>query len=339
MGNGGSHKQVTSMGGVQIAVVDASKISLAREGAPEPEDFSEVAKELCSAFQETGFAYLVNHGVDLHLVQQAMEKSLEFFSLHEGLKEKMGKGPEYQGWVAQGREIFDQDEGGNIAELEVRETFDMKNISPAGKFPDQTCPGLRPALTRLAEASKQVAERILKCVSLGLDQDLGFLAKMHRGMLSQGKDGEVGNASTLRSIHYPPIPDSLAARPGIVRCGEHSDYGTITILFQDSLGGLEAKSVTGDWLSADPITGAILINVGDLMENLTSGRFPATRHRVVVPEQEFRRRSARQSIAFFVHPDDQVMFSPLAGPDPRYPPVTALQHLENRFRATYGDKL
>ena len=68
--NGGSHKQVTSMGGVQIAVVDASKISLAREGAPEPEDFSEVAKELCSAFQETGFAYLVNHGVDLHLVQQ-----------------------------------------------------------------------------------------------------------------------------------------------------------------------------------------------------------------------------------------------------------------------------
>ena len=87
-------------------------------------------------------------------------------------------------------------------------------------------------------------------------------------------------------------------RPGIVRCGEHSDYGTITILFQvrtetcsknkgsggfvklklkpthtqDSLGGLEAKSVTGDWLSADPITGAILINVGDLLENLTSGR-------------------------------------------------------------------
>jgi len=326
-------------GGIQIAVVDAAKISLARENQPEAKDFAEVAKELCSAFQETGFAYLVNHGIQPLLVQQAMSKSLDFFSLDEGVKEKMSKGPEYQGWVAQGREIFDQDEGGNIAELEVRETFDMKNISPAGKFPDQTCTGLRPALTELSAASKKLAERVMKCVSLGLGQELGFLDKMHQGMLSQGMDGEVGNATTLRSIHYPPIPDSLAARPGIVRCGEHSDYGTVTILFQDSLGGLEAKSVSGDWLSADPISGAILINVGDLLENFTSGRFPATRHRVVVPEQEFRRRSARQSIAFFVHPDDQVECSPLDGPDPRYPPVTALGHLENRFRATYGDKL
>jgi len=128
-------------------------------------------------------------------------------------------------------------------------------------------------------------------------------------------------------------------RPGIVRCGEHSDYGTVTILFQDNLGGLEAKSVTGHWLPADPIPGAVLINVGDLLENLSCGRFPATRHRVVVPEQEFRRRSPRQSIAFFVHPDDQVECSPLEGPDPRYPMVTALGHLENRFRATYGNKL
>merc|ERR1712240_635212 len=124
-----------------------------------------------------------------------MEKSFEFFSLDEDLKEKLRKGPEYQGWVAQGREIFDQDEEGEIAELEVRETFDLKNISP------------------------------------GVRQDQGFLARKHRGMLSQDMQGEVGNATTLRSIHYPPIPDSLAALyfiviPGIVRCGEHSDYGT-----------------------------------------------------------------------------------------------------------------
>ena len=82
----------------------------------------------------------------------------------------------------------------------------MKNISPAGKFPDQTCPGLRhrkpsisfhrrfccrPALTKLSETSKKMAERIMKCVSLGLGQDLAFLEKMHQGMLSQDKGGEV----------------------------------------------------------------------------------------------------------------------------------------------------
>ena len=119
-------------------------------------DCWKVSKELCSAFQDTGFAYLLNHGIEQHLVQQvvdnsyihrsltikktqypltqAMEKSLEFFSLDEEVKARVSKGPEYQverkvlgreqkmivkGWVAQGREIFDQDEGGNIAELEV----------------------------------------------------------------------------------------------------------------------------------------------------------------------------------------------------------------------------
>ena len=114
------------------------------------------------------------------------------------------------------------------------------------------------------------------------------------------------------------------------RCGEHSDYGTITFLFQDKLGGLEVKGVDGKWISADPIDGAIIVNVGDLLEAMTSGRYPATRHRVVIPEEEKRRKTLRQSIAFFIHPDDDVVCQPLSGPHPKYPPVTARQHLENR---------
>ena len=123
------------------------------------------------------------------------------------------------------------------------------------------------------------------------------------------------------------------------RCGEHSDYGTITLLYQDKLGGLEVKGVDGQWINADPVPGTVLVNVGDLLEALTGGLFPATRHRVVVPEQEIRRRTKRQSIVFFIHPDDAVVCEPLAGPDPRYQPVTARQHLENRFAATYEDNL
>ena len=105
------------------------------------------------------------------------------------------------------------------------------------------------------------------------------------------------------------------------------------------MGGLEAKAVSGSWLPADPIPGAILVNVGDLLEAVSGGRFPATRHRVLVPLEEFQRRNPRQSIAFFVHPDDAVVISPLAGPMAAYPPVTARGHLEARFQATYGDNL
>ena len=90
------------------------------------------------------------------------------------------------------------------------------------------------------------------------------------------------------------------------RCGEHSDYGTLTLLYQDELGGLEVKGVEGGWIQADPLPGCLLVNVGDLLEAVSGGRYPATRHRVRVPEQELRRRTSRQSIVFFVHPDDEV---------------------------------
>ena len=62
----------------------------------------------------------------------------------------------------------------------------------------------------------------------------------------------------------------------------------------------------GSWIQADPLPGCLLVNVGDMLEALSGGRYPATRHRVRVPEQELRRRASRQSIVFFVHPDDEV---------------------------------
>ena len=99
------------------------------------------------------------------------------------------------------REIFDQDEDGKIAELEVRETYDMKNIYSSGKFPDRKCPELREALTGLAENGKLLAKRLLHCISLALGQNGNFLDDQHQGMLSQGLAGSVENSTTLRSTH------------------------------------------------------------------------------------------------------------------------------------------
>jgi len=321
-----------------ISVVDLSKLSL-EQSNPSCSDFEEVSKTVSKCFEEIGFMYIINHGIAEKTITDAMEASMAFFKLEGNIKNKSRKGSEYQGWVEQGREIFDQDENGKIAELEIRETYDMKNASASGIFPDEDCPQLRKMLTNLTARSKMLTSRLLKCISLSLGLDLGFFDTNHQGMISQGMEDSVENCTTLRSIHYPPITDELAQHPSIIRCGEHADYGTITLLFQDSLGGLEVKGVDGKWINADPIPGAIVVNVGDLLESLSGGKYPATRHRVVVPELEFRRKNPRQSIAFFVHPDDDVVCQPLSGPDPKYPPVTARQHLENRFAATYGDRI
>jgi len=119
-----------------ISVVDLSKLSL-EQSNPSCSDFEEVSKTVSKCFEEIGFMYIINHGIAEKTITDAMEASMAFFKLEGNIKNKSRKGSEYQGWVEQGREIFDQDENGKIAELEIRETYDMKNVSASGIFPDE----------------------------------------------------------------------------------------------------------------------------------------------------------------------------------------------------------
>ncbi|XP_037074235.1 2-oxoglutarate-dependent dioxygenase ucsF-like [Pollicipes pollicipes] len=148
----------------------------------------------------------------------------------------------------------------------------------------------------------------------------------HRRMLRHG------GCAALRVLSYPPVPATVA--PGAVRCASHTDYGTMTLLFQDELGGLEVETADGVWTPAPPVPDTILVNVGDLMETWSSGRLRATKHRVVIPKEEALRRRARQSIAMFVEPDDDVLVRPLDG-DPRFAAVNAGEALRRKFAKTY----
>ena len=133
----------------------------------------------------------------------------------------------------------------------------------------------------------------------------------------------------------------------------------ITLLYQDEIGGLEVKGVNNTWTPANPIKDAILINAGDMLEMFTNGKLPATLHRVVIPEEELKQKTTRQSIVFFVHPDHETMISPLpsfleedTNCKPKdvgkeraatktkeftlgYKPISALEHVNRRFAATY----
>ncbi|CAB4042505.1 UPF0676 -like [Paramuricea clavata] len=122
-------------------------------------------------------------------------------------------------------------------------------------------------------------------------------------------------------------------KEGQIRLGEHSDYGTITLLFQDQSGGLEIRQEQG-FVSARPIEGTILVNIGDLLQRWTNDKLVSTRHRVVIPKEELRRQTARQSVVLFVRPDNDVVIECLDGSG-HYPPITALDYLNQRLNATY----
>lgn len=317
------------MASSKIPVVDVSALSLENEDfdleniSPD-EDLRMLGSRLVSALHQNGFVYIAGHGVDPQLVQQALSSSLDFFHLDIGSKTEVVMGSEYQGWVGQGRELFQGEEkaaaDANIelntevnSKTEARETYNVRDISSGGKFPDQTCPKLRSSLTRMASSLHQLSLRLLSCISIGLDQTPFLLPSLHQGILSQGTSDEIANCSNLRSLYYPAMLDTVCRSnpPKVVRCGEHSDYGSITLLIQ----------------------------VGDMLESLSGGLLPATLHRVVLPNTEEQIVAARQSLAFFVQPDDHVLCGPLTGPSSAYPPITAREHLENRVQAAFGSRL
>jgi isopenicillin N synthase-like dioxygenase len=119
--------------------------------------------------------------------------------------------------------------------------------------------------------------------------------------------------------------------------GEHTDYGLLTLLYQDDSGGLEVQHDTG-WLEAPPVPGSLVVNVGDMLERLTSGRYRSALHRVIN-----RSGRPRLSMPFFFDPRFDAVLEPI----PNVSPVRARHGLLERsdgtdlrdVRGTYGEYL
>ncbi len=137
----------------------------------------------------------------------------------------------------------------------------------------------------------------------------------------------------LRLLHYPPQPPAAPGRGA----GAHTDFGALTILLQDDVGGLEVyDQAAGAWTPAPPVPGAFVVNLGDLTARWTNDRYRSTPHRVV--NRSGRRR---YSVPFFLSgaPTYEVACLDVClkpGEAPKYPPITAGAYLQERYRQTYG---
>ena len=150
---------------------------------------------------------------------------------------------------------------------------------------------------------------------LGLEPDF-FADKFDRPM------------ATLRLLRYP------AAAEERIGAGEHTDYGNLTLLATDDVGGLEVRTRAGDWIEAPPRAGAFIVNIGDCLMRWTNDVYVSTPHRVV-------NRSARErtSIAFFFDPNPEAEVAAIPscvarGEAARYPPILAADYLKLRLDAS-----
>ena len=142
--------------------------------------------------------------------------------------------------------------------------------------------------------------------------------------------------SALRALNYPAL--SAPSKPGQIRAGAHTDYGSLTILLpQADSRGLEILAPDGRWVEVPPRPGAFIVNIGDLMARWTNDRWTSTLHRVVMPEEGGAER--RQSFAFFHQPNWDAEIVALEacvspGERPKYPPVRSGPYLMGKFKST-----
>ncbi|GBE79949.1 UPF0676 protein [Sparassis crispa] len=327
----------------QIPLIDFSKFRAATSLSEKRQTADEVVK----GFKEVGFIYLDKHGISDDVVKHTFKKSAEFFSLPMELKSKLAwEDPRSnRGYVQIGRERVTQStDTSEIARLREKAP-DFKESMEIGRDWDKTwknqwpqesdAPRFKETMLQFFQTCHELHVLVMRAIAIGLDLDETFFDdKIHE------------QYHNLRLLSYPPIRTHLLQKEGQARAGAHSDYGTLTLLFQDSVGGLEVQNPhTKQYQPATPMPGTIVVNAGDLLSRWSNDVLRSTLHRVVAPPAKKISDTesitpARQSIAFFCNPNGGAEISCLPncygqGREKKYAPVTTEQYIVGRLSATY----
>lgn len=289
----------------------------------------QVGRALRDAFTTSGFCYVANHGVPEAVIADMREKALDFF--HRPLEEKLRAKPKeaVRGFNAIGRTKMQYAEAPDYKEY-YQIGLELPRDDPAvlagqplrgpNQWPEGI-PGFREAFTRYFDEIALCGQTLLSAVavSLGIAPDF-FVGKYDKPL------------QRTQAVFYPPHPKQHEGE--LFGVAPHTDYGCITLLWQDEVGGLEVMTRSGEWVAAPPVPGTLVINIGDLLQRWSNERYFSNRHRVT-------NRSGRErlSIATFYDPDYTALVDPAElglppGETPRHPPVAAGDYIMGRINAS-----
>ena len=313
------------MPGARIPVIDVAGLA-----GGDPAALNGIAAQINRACTEIGFFYIVNHGLSVETIDALVAEARVFFHLPRAVKDRTAINRFHRGFSALGEAVMY-----GAAKPDYKEFFTIGLDLPeddtdvvAGEplrgpnhWPADP-PGLKSAMSRFYDEAGACGARLLGAVAVSLGAKPDFFAQRYAKRLQR-----------TQLIYYPPQPEALGEDQFGV--ADHTDFGCITLLWQDDTGGLEVLSRDGRWIAATPIPDSLVINVGDLLGRWTNDRYVSTRHRAT-------NRSTRErfSIATFYDPSFKAMVDPrdfgIAAADCRYPPVSAGEHITGRINASFG---
>jgi len=306
-----------------------------------PEGRRQVAAAVGQACEDIGFLIVKGHGVPRELVGDMYDISRRFFDLPLDEKMKTHGRERSRGYGPIGEEALSYGLG-KAAPADVKESLyegpmDVPDTpyfrGPVGAphFVPNVWPGRPVGLEAIWRAYYRQMERlagdIMRIFAIALDLPERFFA-----------DKIDKHVSRVRAINYPDQAEPPL--PGQLRAGEHTDYGTITILkIEDAPGGLQVRNRQGEWLDVAAEPDAFVVNIGDLMMRWTNDRWISTLHRVLNPPRDAALGTRRISLVFFHQPNYDALIECLPscqGPDrpAKYPPVTSGEHRNRKFAAT-----
>lgn len=296
------------------------------------QDAPTVALAMRRACLDTGFFYVVQHGVAPQLIDAAFQASRQLFDLEDRLKLQLLQSQSFakRGYEPPGTQVLDD---GSPADN--KESFRFgRDPGPEHPYvvrrlptygPNQwppSLPGIVAPLMDYLQAVTALGDRVLSMLALSLELDPDFFRAYYRSPMA-----------TVRLLKYPPHPAQSAFN--LLGAGAHTDWGGITLLAQDPVGGLEVRNVAGEWVEAKPVADSFVINLGEMMARWTNGLYQSNLHRV-------RNNSSSQdrySMACFYDPDYDSRIACIEsclapGALPLYAACTSGEHIAEMHRRT-----
>lgn len=291
-----------------------------------------VAQAIADACRSVGFFYVVGHDVDEALVATLMKQSHQFFALSEDIKARFAMplgGRAWRGWFPLGGELTsgrpDWKEGLYLG-TELPETHPRVRagvpMHGANLIPDDDLvPGFRSAILTYIDQVTRLGHQVMAAIaaSLALPDDYFFRRYTSDPLI------------LFRIFQYPsrPVPANLDVRYGV---GEHTDYGLLTLLRQDDVGGLTVRQGERH-IDAPPIAGSFVCNIGDMLDRMTGGLYRSTPHQVRLNQSG----RDRLSLPLFFDPDFDAQIEPIRTVHDDDAATRWDQASVHAFAGTYGD--
>jgi isopenicillin N synthase-like dioxygenase len=274
------------------------------------------------------------HGLEPDEISRVFEQSKELFALSKFEKESLSDKTMSRGYTNMQNETLDpahQTEGDTKEGYYIGRDIPITNsrynptkLRGPNQWPDpDTLPHFRPVMEDYHDKASKIGLRLVQLMAMSLGLEESYFDKDFAEPIA-----------TIRLLHY----DKRQSEPekGIYACGAHSDYGMATLLLTDEHPGLQIFH-KGEWIDVPPRPNSFVVNLGDMLQIWTNGRYKSTLHRVLTSSEY-----ERYSIPFFFDPYFETVVECLPtctdeNNPPKYPSTTAGQHLVSKYEETHAD--